>query len=132
MSLSGIWSGHNHIQLGMAERVLETDFPLIAPPNPPLSVHPRIVNDLGRNGSLKRAYSSEEVSEVSPLHTGVSDHGSETSDYLSDSPGQGQGPPGYATLPPDQQQQYKTNSLSHPPFRPPTHRYSFILPVSLI
>ena len=112
----------------MAERVLETDFPLIAPPNPPLSVHPRVVNDLGRNGSLKRAYSSEEVSEVTPLHTGagVSDHDSDTSDYLSDSPGQGQGPPGYTTLPPDHQHQYKTNSLSHPPFRPPTHRYRIV------
>ena len=102
----------------MAERVLETDFPLIAPPNPPLSVHPRIVGDLGRNGSLKRAYSSEEVSECSPLRPvdhNSSDKTSDTSDYLSD-----QAPPGYTTLPPGS----KHNSLSHPPFRPPTHRWS--------
>ena len=104
----------------MAERVLETDFPLIAPPNPPLSVHPRIVGDLGRNGSLKRAYSSEEVSESSPLRPvdqTSSDKTSDTSDYLSD-----QAPPGYTTLPPGS----KHNSLSHPPFRPPTHRCNII------
>ena len=110
----------------MAERVLETDFPLMAPPNPPLSVHPRVVSDPGRNGSLKRAYSSEEVSEVSPLrpgprecaaprHSRESRDTSDTSDYLSDHAG----PPGYTTLP---QHNSKHSSLSQPPFRPPMHR----------
>ena len=99
----------------MAEKVLETDFPLIAPPNPPLSVHPRLVasREHGRNGSLKRAYSSE---EVTPLHP--SGGGSDTSDYLSDS----LAPPGYQTLPPDSASSHKTDTLSLPPFRPPTHR----------
>ena len=98
----------------MAEKVLETDFPLIAPPNPPLSVHPRLVGsrEHGRNGSLKRAYSSE---EVTPLHPSG---GSDTSDYLSDS----LAPPGYQTLPPDSASSHKTDTLSLPPFRPPTHR----------
>ena len=111
----------------MAERVLETDFPLIAPPNPPLSVHPRIVGDTGRNGSLKRAYSSEEVSESTPLHRGnrqISDNSevqdySDTSDYLSDCQALGPGPPGYSTLPSDHSNSLKHNSLNHPPFRPP-------------
>ena len=107
----------------MAERVLETDFPLIAPPNPPLSVHPRIVTsgEAGRNGSLRRAYS--EVSEVTPLQAqapgGESDQGSETSDYLSDSTG----PPGHTTLPQKDRKTVTTNSLTHASFRPPTQRY---------
>ena len=98
----------------MAEKVLETDFPLIAPPNPPLSVHPRLVigREHGRNGSLKRAYSSEEVAPLRPSG------GSDTSDYLSDS----LAPPGYQTLPPDSLSSNKTDSLSLPPFRPPTQR----------
>ena len=106
----------------MAERVLETDFPLIAPPNPPLSVHPRIVSsgEAGRNGSLRRAYS--EVSEVTPLQApapgGESDQGSDTSDYLSDCTG----PPGYTTLP-QKDKTFATNSLTHASFRPPTQRY---------
>merc|ERR1711953_1224805 len=100
--------------MGMAEKVLETDFPLIAPPNPPLSVHPRLVasREHGRNGSLKRAYSSEEVTPLRPSG------GSDTSDYLSDS----LAPPGYQTLPPDSISSNKTDTLSLPPFRPPTHR----------
>ena len=114
----------------MAERVLETDFPLIAPPNPPLSVHPRIVTsgEAGRNGSLRRAYSEvSEVTEVTPLQAqspgapgGESDQGSETSDYLSDSTG----PPGYTTLPPKdlRHKTYTTNSLPQASFRPPTQR----------
>ena len=108
---------HSVSQSVMAEKVLETDFPLIAPPNPPLSVHPRLVasresREHGRNGSLKRAYSSE---EVAPLHPSG---GSDTSDYLSDS----FAPPGYQTLPPDSASSHKTDTLSLPPFRPPTHR----------
>ena len=116
----------------MAERVLETDFPLIAPPNPPLSVHPRIVTsgEAGRNGSLRRAYSEvSEVTEVTPLQApapspgapgGESDQGSETSDYLSDSTG----PPGYTTLPHKdlRHKTYTTNSLPQASFRPPTQR----------
>ena len=99
----------------MAEKVLETDFPLIAPPNPPLSVHPRLLSERehGRNGSLKRAYSSE---ELTPLHPGSA--GSDTSDYLSDS----QAPPGYQTLPPGSLKSTKTDSLTQPTFRPPTQR----------
>ena len=114
----------------MAERVLETDFPLIAPPNPPLSVHPRIVrvDETGRNGSLRRAYSCvPEITEATPLQApapaargGGSERGSETSDYLSDSCA---GPPGYTTLP-QKDKKYATNSLTHTSFRPPTHRYS--------
>ena len=123
----------------MAERVLETDFPLIAPPNPPLSVHPRIVrlDETGRNGSLRRAYSCvpeiteatplQEITEATPLQApapaargGGSERGSETSDYLSDSCA---GPPGYTTLP-QKDKKYATNSLTHTSFRPPTHRYS--------
>jgi hypothetical protein len=48
----------------MSHRVLETDFPLMAPPNPPLAAHhhrllpPREAG--GRNGSLRAAYSCEE------------------------------------------------------------------------
>ena len=110
----------------MAERVLETDFPLIAPPNPPLSVHPRIVSsgEAGRNGSLRRAYSEvSEVTEVTPLQAqapgGESDQGSDTSDYLSDCAG----PPGYTTLP-QKDKTFATNSLTHASFRPPTQRYT--------
>jgi len=89
----------------MSKKVLETDFPLMVPPNPPLLVHPRFVEH-GRNGSLKRAYSSE---ELAPLHSPSS---SETSDYLSDT----QGPPEYHLL--SSEQYHK----SEPTFRPPTHR----------
>ena len=101
----------------MAEKVLETDFPLIAPPNPPLSVHPRLLaeREHGRNGSLKRAYSSE---ELTPLHPGSAS--SESSDYLSD---RDQAPPGYQTLPPLSHSSTKTDSLKHPTFRPPSQRY---------
>ena len=119
----------------MAERVLETDFPLIAPPNPPLSVHPRIVTsgEAGRNGSLRRAYSEvSEVTEMTPLQAPArspgapggesdqGDRGSETSDYLSDSTG----PPGYTTLPQNDSRHktYPANSLTHASFRPPTQR----------
>lgn len=93
-------------QAKMSKKVLETDFPLMAPPNPPLSVHPRFTEH-GRNGSLRRAYSSE---EVAPLHSPSS---SETSDYVSDS----QDPPQYLLHAGDPHEQ-----LKHPPFRPPTHR----------
>ena len=144
-SLPGLWLGLVPVrtQLSvtriMAERVLETDFPLIAPPNPPLSVHPRIVTsgEAGRNGSLRRAYSEvSEVTEVTPLQAparspdapGVEsdqgdqgDQGSETSDYLSDSTG----PPGYTTLPQKdtRHKTYAANSLTHGSFRPPTQRH---------
>ena len=115
---SVMWCGRHSVPSSqppvMAEKVLETDFPLIAPPNPPLSVHPRLVigREHGRNGSLKRAYSSEEVAPLRPSG------GSDTSDYLSDS----LAPPGYQTLPPDSLSSNKTDSLSLPPFRPPTQR----------
>ena len=104
----------------MSKKVLETDFPLMVPPNPPLSVHPRFVEH-GRNGSLKRAYSSE---ELAPLHSPSS---SETSDYLSDT----QGPPEYHLL--TTEQYHKPEPVAkHPPFRPPTHRYRIAWPVLLI
>ena len=79
----------------MVERLLETDFPLMAPPNPPGTSL-----DTGRNGSLRRAYEAETVSEVTPLRRAAlePDTGSDTSDYLSDP-----GPPGYTTLPPGKQ-----------------------------
>ena len=111
----GGWCYLHGPQSVMAEKVLETDFPLIAPPNPPLSVHPRLLSERehGRNGSLKRAYSSE---ELTPLHPGSA--GSDTSDYLSDS----QAPPGYQTLPPGSLKSTKTDSLTQPTFRPPTQR----------
>ena len=43
----------------MSHRVLETDFPLMAPPNPPLH---RLMASVegGRNGSLRAAYSCED------------------------------------------------------------------------
>lgn len=92
----------------MSKKVLETDFPLMVPPNPPLSVHPRFVEH-GRNGSLKRAYSSE---ELAPLHSPSS---SDTSDYLSDHP--------EYLLQPSEQHPQQDHLVKHPPFRPPTHRH---------
>ena len=48
----------------MAQRVLETDFPLMVPPNPPtMSMAHRLLPPEGRggrNGSLRAAYSCEE------------------------------------------------------------------------
>ena len=47
----------------MAQRVLETDFPLMVPPNPPMSMAHRILPPEGRggrNGSLRAAYSCDE------------------------------------------------------------------------
>ena len=47
----------------MAQRVLETDFPLMAPPNPPMSMAHRLLPPEGRggrNGSLRAAYSCDE------------------------------------------------------------------------
>ena len=47
----------------MAQRVLETDFPLMVPPNPPMSMAHRLLPPEGRggrNGSLRAAYSCDE------------------------------------------------------------------------
>ena len=46
----------------MCELLLETDFPLMVPPNPPLAVHRLLPRgqEQGRSGSLRAAYSCEE------------------------------------------------------------------------
>ena len=64
----------------MSHKVLETDFPLMVPPNPPLSVHPN-PKEQGRSGSLKRAYEGEECEPLAPRG---SPEQSETSDYQSE------------------------------------------------
>ena len=67
---------HSTQQRDMAERLLETDFPLIPCPNPPSW------GEAGRNGSLRRAYSSEQL--ACPTLQPSPDHSSDTSDCLSE------------------------------------------------
>ena len=77
----------------MSQKVLETDFPLIVPPNPPLSAHREGEGGHGRSSSLRRAYSEE---EDQLLRKGGGGGESETSDYQSDEFHQGVRPAAFS------------------------------------